>query len=81
MTFQFRLQRGSRNDFIRGSGLKSCTVKEKKKQKEKEREKDYSLYDEDDNYQDLNVTKKKQFKHLRSAKGPIKMKSKKGPQV
>jgi len=46
---------------MKGSGLKSRTDKEKKKQKEKEREKDSSLDEEDDNRQDLNVTKKKQI--------------------
>jgi hypothetical protein len=66
---------------MKGSGLKSRTDKEKKKQKEKEREKDSSLDEEDDNRHDLNVTKKKQLKHLRSSKGPIKIKLKNGQQV
>ena len=66
---------------MKGSGLKSRTDKEKKKQEEKEREKYSSLDEEDDNRQDLNVTKKKQLKHLRSAKGPIKIKLKNGQQV
>ena len=66
---------------MKGSGLKSRTDKEKKKQKEKEREKDSSLDEEDDNHKDLKVTKKKQFKHLGIAKGPIKIKLKNGQQV
>ena len=44
-------------------------------------EKDSSLDVEDDNHQDLNVTKKKQLNHLGSAKGPIKIKLKNGQQM